>query len=106
MPADEEEGERAVELQPMLDAPVQPPLLLVSRGRQNSKSPLLPKDALSTMLHNLVLICTWCAMRNLSCTVRLDRPQYSTSASPHERTLKGGRHACLIRLQVTNFSSN
>jgi hypothetical protein len=66
MPADEEEGDRAVELQPMLDAPVQPPLLLVSRGRQTSKPPLLPKDTLSAMLHNLVLICTWCEIRRLS----------------------------------------
>ena len=60
MPADEEEGDRTVELQPMLDAPVQPPLLLVSRGRQTAKPQLLPKDALPAMLHNLVLICTWC----------------------------------------------
>ena len=61
--ADEESGDHTVELQPMLDAPVQPPLLLVSRGRQSSKQPLLPKDALATMVHNLILICTWCEAR-------------------------------------------
>lgn len=80
---DEEEGDRVVELQPMLDSPVQPPLLLVSRGRQSSKQALLPKDAVATMLHNLVLICTWCEafvtqhapdqMWTVTCSVQHDR---------------------------------
>ena len=101
MPADEEEGDRAVELQPMLDAPVQPPLLLVSRGRTGSKPPLLPKDALSTMLHNLVLICTWCVNRCLG-TVSWHIPHHVCLSCLTWRTVSGSKCACSSGLHGTS----
>lgn len=63
----EKDEEQAIELQPMLEAAMQPPLLGVRRGRATAPPPAPAQQAAAVRVAivNVALILTWCARAGL-----------------------------------------